>query len=155
MRMAIRHVGCAGIFVLFSYFCEEIKSKQLRKTGETVVGIFLMAYLYIINNSYEDKQTFLMHIPGGDWSRYFITLVLACGAISFFSGYFLRDVSMSLAIVMAILTIVIDCDIRHWVDKRGMLYWNQVRVITDDLCIILGFCLFITKGDNKVKVKVE
>lgn len=151
--MAIRQVGCAGVFVLFSYFNDNAKSKQLRKIGETIIGIFLMAYVYMINTTYEDEQAFLTHLPGDDWSRYFITLILACGSISFFSGYFLRDVSASLAVVMAILTIVIDCDIRYWVDKRGMYYWNQVRVVTDDLCIILGLCLFVTRGDNKVKVE--
>lgn len=151
-RMSVRLVGCAGVLVLFSYFQEQVKSRQLRKLGETLVGIFLIAYVYIINNTYEDKRAFLMHIPGGDWSRYFITLVLACGAISFFSGYFLRDVSISLAIVFAILTVAIDCDIQYWVNKRGMLYWNQVRVIADDLCIIIGFCLLISRGDNKIKM---
>lgn len=152
IRMSVRLIGCAGIYVLFSYFQEQVKSRQLRKLGETLVGIFLIAYVYIINNTYEDKRAFLMHIPGGNWIRYFITLALACGAISFFSGYFLRDVSISLAIVFAILTVAVDCDIQYWVNKRGMFYWNQVRVIADDLCIIIGFCLLMTRGDNKIKV---
>lgn len=149
--MSIRLIGCVGTFLLFSHFFDQVKSKQLRKLGETVLGIFLTAYVYSVNTIYEEKRAFLMHIPGGDWSRYFLTLVLACGAVSFFSGYFLRDVCISLAFVLAIITLMIDCDVRYWVDKRGMFFWNQIRIITDDLCIILGFCMYITRGDNKVK----
>lgn len=141
-----------GIFLIFSSIFENLPSKQLQKLGETVTGIFLMAFVYILNNSNEDKRAFLSHVPGGDWSRYFSTLVLAAGAISFFSGHFIRDVSISVIGVFGILTILVDCDINFWVEMRKMLFWNQVRLIIDDLCILLGFAMIVVRVDNRIKM---
>ncbi|XP_062592482.1 transmembrane protein 101-like [Saccostrea cucullata] len=152
IRIASRHIGCVGIFLLFSSLFENLPSKQLQKLGETVVGIFLMAYVYILNNSAEDRRAFLSHIPGGDWTRYFFTLVLAAGAISFFSGHFLRDMSITVIGVFGILTIFVDCDINFWVETKGMLFWNQVRLIIDDLCILLGFAMIVVRVDNRIKM---
>lgn len=152
IRMALRHFGCAGMFLIYSYIYDVQRLKQLRKIGETVVGIFLVAYVYALNNSPEDRKGFLSHIPGGDWSRFFFTLILACGAMCFFSGYFLRDISLSCMVVLAILTVFIDCDIRYWVNVKHMHYWNQVRLISDDLCLILGFAMIGCRFDNKIKV---
>lgn len=151
--MASRHIGCIGIFLLFSSIFENLPSKQLQKLGETVIGLFLMAFVYILNDSVEDKKSFLYHVPGGDWSRYFFTLVLAAGAISFFSGHFLRDMSISVIVMFGILTILIDCDINYWVEGNRMLFWNQVRIIIDDLCILLGFAMIVVRIDNRVKVE--
>ena len=153
IRIASRHVGCVGIFLLFSSVFENLPSKQLQKLGETVVGVFLMAFVYILNNIPEDRQAFLSHVPGGDWSRYFFTLVLTAGAISFFSGHFLRDMSISVIITFGILTILVDCDIHFWVETKGMLFWNQVRLIIDDLCILLGFSMIVVRIDNRIKVE--
>lgn len=153
IRMASRHIGCIGIFLLFSSIFENLPSKQLQKLGETVIGLFLMAFVYILNDSVEDKKAFLYHVPGGDWSRYFFTLVLAAGAISFFSGHFLRDMSISVIVMFGILTILIDCDINYWVEGNRMLFWNQVRIIIDDLCILLGFAMIVVRIDNRVKVE--
>ncbi|XP_061179134.1 transmembrane protein 101-like [Saccostrea echinata] len=152
IRIASRHIGCVGMFLLFSSLFENLPSKQLQKLGETVVGIFLMAYVYILNNSTEDRRAFLSHIPGGDWTRYFITLALAAGAISFFSGHFLRDMSITVICVFGILTIFVDCDINFWVETKGMLFWNQVRLIIDDLCILLGFAMIVVRVDNRIKM---
>lgn len=153
IRMASRHIGCVGIFLLFSSIFENLPSKQLQKLGETVIGLFLMAFVYILNDSVEDKNAFLYHVPGGDWSRYFFTLVLAAGAISFFSGHFLRDMSISVIVMFGILTILVDCDINYWVEGNRMLFWNQVRIIIDDLCILLGFAMIVVRIDNRVKVE--
>lgn len=153
IRMASRHIGCVGIFLLFSSIFENLPSKQLQKLGETVIGLFLMAFVYILNDSVEDKKAFLSHVPGGDWSRYFFTLVLAAGAISFFSGHFLRDMSISVIVMFGILTILVDCDINYWVEGNRMLFWNQVRIIIDDLCILLGFAMIVVRIDNRVKVE--
>lgn len=153
IRMASRHIGCVGIFLLFSSIFENLPSKQLQKLGETVIGLFLMAFVYILNDSVEDKKAFLSHVPGGDWSRYFFTLVLAAGAISFFSGHFLRDMSISVIVMFGILTILVDCDINYWVESNKMLFWNQVRIVIDDLCILLGFTMIVVRIDNRVKVE--
>lgn len=83
-----------------------------------------MAFVYIFNDSVEDKKVFLYYVSGGDWSRYFFIFVLAVGVISFFSGYFLRDMFISVIVMFGILIIFIDCDINYWVEGNRMLFWN-------------------------------
>ena len=148
----MRQVGCAAMFLLFSSVHDPLQSKHLRKIAETLTGFFLLGYTYILNNSPEDKRAFLLHVPGGDWARYVFTLVLAAGAISFFSGHFLHDISIALIVMFAMLTLLIDCDTGYWVENKGMHLWNQLRLICDNFNIIIGFSMVFMKFDNKIKV---
>ncbi|XP_033752923.1 transmembrane protein 101-like [Pecten maximus] len=153
IRMGIRHLGCAGMFILYSHLQDRMTSGHLRRLGEITVGITLIGLTYILNNSAEDKRAFLTHIVGGDWSRYFYTLIIACAAMSFFSGYFLRDMSISMIILLTLSTLFVDCDFTFWVDRRGMHYWNQIRIVLDDIFLILGFAMVTIRFDNIVKTK--
>ncbi|XP_021353061.1 transmembrane protein 101-like [Mizuhopecten yessoensis] len=153
MRMSIRHLGCSGMFILYSHLQDKSGSSQLRRLGEIIVGLYLIGITYILNNSAEDKRAFLSHIVGGDWSRYFYTLILACAALSFFSGYFLRDMSVSMIILLTLSTLFVDCDFTFWTNRRGMHLWNQIRIVLDDICLILGFTMLTVGFDNRVKTK--
>ncbi|XP_069131678.1 transmembrane protein 101-like [Argopecten irradians] len=151
IRMGIRHLGCAGMFVLYSYLQD--RTSSTRRLGEITIGLYLLGLTYILNNSNEDRSAFLSHIVGGDWSRYFFTLIVACAALSFFSGYFLRDMSISIVILLTLYTVFVDCDFTFWVGKRGMHHWNQVRIVMDDIFLIIGFTMVTLRFDNVIKTK--
>ena len=151
----MRHLGCGGVFVLYSFLLDTKRPVPIRKLGEIIMGLFLLGYCYVLNTSPEDKRAFVSHILGGDYSRYLFTLVMACAAISFFSGYFIRDVSLSVILCLTISTIFIDLDFTYWVETKGMLFWNQFRIICDDVCLILGFALFYVKFCNRIKAKED
>ncbi|KAK3101102.1 hypothetical protein FSP39_000947, partial [Pinctada imbricata] len=153
LRMSVHQAGCAAMFILLSSLHDPKQSKHLRKIAETLTGFFLIAYTYMLNNSPEDRRALLAHIPGDDWSRYVVTLILAAGAVCFFSGHFLRDISISLVVVFAILTLFVDCDIDYWVKSKHMHIWNQIRIIIDNICIIIGLSVVIMKFGNKVKME--
>ncbi|XP_060083499.1 transmembrane protein 101-like [Ylistrum balloti] len=155
IRMGVRHIGCAGMFILYSHLQDRKWTTHLRRIGEITVGLYLLGITYVLNNSAEDKRAFLSHVVGGDWSRYFYTLIIACAALSFFSGYFLRDMSISVIILLTLATVFVDCDLTFWVDRRGMHYWNQIRIVLDDICLILGFSMLTVRFDNIVKTNTD
>nr|KAI8760651.1 transmembrane protein 101-like [Biomphalaria glabrata] len=148
--MCTRQIGCVGVFLLFAHILDKKKSIPLRRVAEIITGLYLFAFTFLINNIKEIQSAVLSHIIGGDWGRYVLTVMLAACALSFFSGYFLRD--MSLCAVIAILSVVllVDADFNFW-SKKGVQFWNQARILADGLCVCVGLVYAFFHLDNRVK----
>lgn len=119
----------------------------MHRLGELSVATYLIAQAYLMNESYEDKKAVLDLVPGGNYARYFITLVYGSAGLCFLSGYFLKDISMSVAFLLSFLTCIIDMRFWFW-SYRGMSYWNQVRLVLDNVNLIFGFFLFMKHYEN-------
>ncbi|KAL3842240.1 hypothetical protein ACJMK2_020276 [Sinanodonta woodiana] len=155
-RISLRCFGCMGIFILYAYL-QNIKngtSKKntiLRRIGELVIGFYLVLSAYYINESSEDKRAIQYLFVGHDWTRYFLTLIYATSGICFLSGYFLKDISISLIFLLLLYTGFVDLRIDYW-KSRGILFWDQIRLIADHVTLIIGFLYLSLKYDNEIKV---
>ncbi|XP_050411352.1 transmembrane protein 101 [Patella vulgata] len=156
IHIATRHVGCAGIYIMFASFLDNQKSvasrNQLQRIGEILLGIYFFAYMYTLNNSPDYRRAFMDHVPGEDWSRYFATVALAGCALSFISGHFVRDVCLFSSFVVIFMTLVVDGDLFYWTN-RGVHYWNQIRMTLDNICAVVGFVYFSIRLENRIKVE--
>lgn len=110
-----------------------------------------MAYVYLINSISQYKFGFNTHMPGGDYMRYIVVLILAGCALSFFSGYFQRDMSLCAAIALSLTTFLVDSDIWYW-ERQGFQKWIQIRQIINSTCAVVGFFLLFLTVDNRVKI---
>ncbi|GFS12431.1 transmembrane protein 101-like [Elysia marginata] len=150
-QMCVRQIGCVGVYLMFASILDKKKSSHIRRTAEIVLGLYLFAYVYLINNTKEVRNATLSHILAGDWGRYMFTVVLAACALSFFSGYFLRDMSLCAAVTIVLLTVLVDCDFSYW-SRKGVHFWNQARMVGDNLCVCTGLFYAFFHIDNRVKM---
>lgn len=150
VRIATRHVGIIGMCLLFAHLNDPKRQLFLRKMGEGLVGIYLFCCTYLLNSTTEDKRAFLWHVPGADWSRYIVTIMYLTSSLCFMSGYFLRDIALCMVITTAFMTSFVECDIPYWTTRLRMDYWNQVRLIADNIFILIGFIMIFRKFGNRV-----
>ncbi|GFN96270.1 transmembrane protein 101-like [Plakobranchus ocellatus] len=151
LQMCVRQFGCVGVYVMFASIVDQKKSTHLRRIAEIVLGIYLFAYLYLINNTKEVRTGVISHVLLGDWGRYAFTVVLASCALSYFSGYFLRDMSLCAAVAIVFLTVLVDCHFSYW-SRKGVHFWNQARMVGDNLCVCTGLFYAFFHIDNRVKM---
>lgn len=111
------------------------------------VAVYLLGNAYLLNESYEDRRAIIEHIPGGDYARYFLTTLYACCGICFLSGYFLKDISITMAFLLCAVTMIVDLKMSYW-SYRGMAYWNQMRLVIDNVNLIIGFFVLMNHYEN-------
>jgi hypothetical protein len=152
--MVVRIGGTAGMYLIFGYLTDlQTKSTQLRRAGETIIGIYLICLNYMLINFEEDYDAFVYHVIGGEVILYIVAAVLIGCGIAFLMGKYIRDVSAICAITLIFLTLFTDVDTRYW-QIKGVDFWNQLRMITDDLCIICGLGIIATSR-RTIPEKIE
>ncbi|KAK7480415.1 hypothetical protein BaRGS_00028334, partial [Batillaria attramentaria] len=151
IMMSLRQFGCLGVYVMLAYVIDNKRSIQLRRIGEICLGLFLMSYVYLLNSVIQYKEAFYMHMLGGDGMRYLVALTLAGCALSFFSGFFLRDMSICAAATLLLTTLSVDLDLSYWMSKN-VHQWNQIRQLMNNGCAIVGLFMLFTTVDNRIKV---
>lgn len=137
--------------MVYAYLNDVQRSVPLRRIGETIIGLYLLSIAYMLNESRDDKAAFYNTIPGGDYSRFIVTLMFVAGALCFFSGYFLRDICLAMVLVTLIMTVLVDGNVSYWTYRKGMQFWNQMRIVLDQGCLITGFYLMSKKFTNRAK----
>ena len=157
VRICIRLLGVSSIYFMFAAkVSKESSSSQFSKFGQTVLGAYLLLSTYLLVNSSEDKTAFIKHVPGGEVALYVYILLLASSAISFFGGMFVYDMIQPVIVMLIISTSFIDSDINYWNRKRGVDFWIQIRLIMDNVSIILGLLFYLlTQKRDVPKSHVE
>jgi uncharacterized membrane protein YphA (DoxX/SURF4 family) len=122
----------------------------MQRIGELCIAVYLCAQAYLFNESYEDKKAIMDLIPGGNYARYALTLVFACAGLCFISGYFLKDISLAVTFVLIVFMVLVDIKFSFWT-YRGMSYWNQARLLADNVNLLFGFFLCANHYENLSK----
>ena len=84
---------------------------------------------------------------------YIWALIFGTCALCYLPGLFVHDVSHVLVVVLTISTAMVDTRIHYWTKRWGMDMWNQIRVLSDHITIILGLVMYLscTKKPQPVK----
>ncbi|KAL4225684.1 hypothetical protein ACF0H5_016373 [Mactra antiquata] len=146
-RISGRHLGCLGVYLIYSFINSNKDNKLIHRIGELCIATYLLGSAYIINESYEDKRAIMEFIPGGDYARYFLTLLFTCCGLCFLAGYFLKDISMTMGFLLMVVTLIIDMKFSYW-SYRGMAYWSQMRLVVDNVNLIVGFFVLMSHYEN-------
>ena len=158
IRMASRLVGMSGMILLYAFFTmPKPRSHQLRRIGEIFFGVYLVALTYMLVESPEDRKAFVTHMPGGEITLYVYVIILATSALCYLPGLFVHDVTQACVILIFVSTILIDCDINYWVNRRGLDYWNHIRLLVDNFFIVISLIMYLscTKKRLPEEEKVE
>lgn len=151
--MVHRIFGCAGFFVLYGFFMmKKPRSRWMLRTGETLVGFHLLAATYAMIESDVDREAFLALVPGGKVAMYVYILLMATCALCYLPGLFVRDMTFALVLLQIVNLVFVDTSFEYWESKK-MDYWNQVRIVCDDVCLLLGALMFVlcTRSPNYEK----
>lgn len=143
--MSTRLLGVAGNFLLYTYFISRKPQRQLlRRIGEFLVGFSVIFSTYSVLTIAEDRDAFLKLIPFSHVMLFVYGTILGTVGLCYIPGLFVYDVTIGLAVLLMASTVGIDMRIWYWTQYRGIHYWNQMRLIIDNLTIIAGALLYLT-----------
>jgi len=143
--MSTRLLGVAGNFLLYAYFVSRKPQPQiLRRIGECLVGFSVVFSTYSVLTIAEDREAFLKLIPLSHVMLFVYGTILGTVGLCYIPGLFVYDVTIGLAILLLASTVGVDMRIRYWTQYRGIHYWNQMRLIFDNLTIVAGALLYLT-----------
>ena len=149
--MTQRSVGVAGFVLLYAYFTmPRPKSQQLKRLGETLVGLYIFCAMYTLVECPEDREAFMEFVPGGNAMLYIFVMLYGCCTLCYLPGYFVHDVTQGLIIVVMLKTLLVDTRLSYWHNKQRMDYWAQVRLLSDNLAIITGLSMYLTCTKKQV-----
>ncbi|CAI9741072.1 Hypothetical predicted protein [Octopus vulgaris] len=139
-----RHFACAGVYIGLAYLFDKNSGKQLQQISYSVLGIYCLTLIVALNNNTELYQAFIYHFPVSDVSHVVMNILLGLCSVSLFSG--VKQVQcktfFTLAILMALISLFIDSRLSYWTEYKKVHFWNQIRLICDQICITIGFILF-------------
>ena len=153
--MGVRTIGVASVFLLYGHFTDKkvTENDQIRRLGETFLGIVMIAQVYGLIESPEDKNAFLSHIPCSVVALYIYAIILGAAGLCYLPGIFVHDVTQVLVFLYTLVTLLIDTDFNYWSKKRGLDFWNQFRLLSDSLLIVLGFIMLLSHTRKQVYAK--
>ena len=144
LRMSHRMIGVAGFYLLFAFFqSSKPRHKPLRFIGHIVVGIYILAAAYIVLQSPEDKESFLRFVPGSRPVLFVYGTLLATVGLCYLPGQFVYDVTLALIVLVTASTAFVDTRFSYWTTRRGIDYWNQMRLVTDNIMIVVGAVMYV------------
>jgi len=150
-RMSSRLLGVAGSFLLYTYFeSRQTQPRLLRRVGECLVGLSVMFITYSVLQIPEDREAFLKLVPFGYVMLFVYGTILGTVGLCYIPGLFVYDVTIGLAILLSASTIGIDMRMWYWTQRRGLHYWNQIRLIIDNLTIIIGALMYLACAEREL-----
>jgi len=151
MRMSARLLGVAGNFLLYSYFVSQApRSRSLRRSGECLVGFSVVFSVYAFLAVAEDREAFLKLVPFGHIMLFVYGTLLGTIGLCYIPGLFVYDVTIGLVVLLFASTVGVDMRMWYWTQRRGLHFWNQIRLIIDNLTIIIGALLYLVCAEREL-----
>jgi len=123
---------------------------MLRRVGEFLVGCSVMFGTYSILQVAEDREAFLKLVPFGHVMLFIYGTALGTVGLCYIPGLFVYDLTFGLAVLLSTSTLGVDMRMWYWTGRRGLHYWNQVRLIVDNLAMIAGALLYLTCAEREL-----
>ena len=154
--MVSRMIGVAGTILLYAFFtAPKPRPLQLRRFGEILVGVYLVCLTYMLVESNDDRTAFNRIIPGGDLPVYVVVLLLATACLCYLPGLFVYDIIQMLVFLIPFYTLCVDFNFYYWHKVKGMDYWNQIRLIADNVTIFLGMLMYLSCTKKQIHAKED
>ncbi|KAM4622882.1 transmembrane protein 101 [Discoglossus pictus] len=151
VRMYSRTIAIIGGFLVLASGAGEIyrqkpRSRSLQSTGQVFLGIYLICLAYTLQHSKEDRLAYLDYLPGGEPALQILFVLYGVLALSFLSGYYVRTAAQVLAVLLPLSLLLIDGNLRHWHGGRRVEFWNQMRLIGQNVGIFGVAIILATDG---------
>ncbi|KAG2460479.1 TM101 protein, partial [Polypterus senegalus] len=112
--------------------------------GQVHYGDWLKAYS--LQHSQEDRLAYLDHIPGGEITLQLLFVLYGVVALSFLSGYYVRIAAQILSTLLPLIILFIDGNIGYWHNTRRVEFWNQLKLMGQNVGIFGAVLILATDG---------
>ncbi|KAG8566550.1 hypothetical protein GDO81_013297 [Engystomops pustulosus] len=151
VRMYSRTIAVIGGFLIVASGAGEIyrqkpRSRSLQSTGQVFLGIYLICLAYTLQHSKEDRQSHLDFLPGGEPILQILFVLYGVLALSFLSGYYVRFSAQVLAVLLPFSLLLVDGNLGYWHKSRRVEFWNQMRMIGQNVGIFGAAVILATDG---------
>ncbi|KAM8947255.1 transmembrane protein 101 isoform 2-T2 [Pelodytes ibericus] len=151
VRMYSRTIAVIGGFLVLASGAGEIyrqkpRSRSLQSTGQVFLGIYLICMAYTLQHSKEDRLSYLDYLLGGEPALQILFIVYGILALSFLSGYYVRVAAQVLAVLLPLSLLFIDGNLSYWHSSRRVEFWNQMRLIGQNIGIFGAAVILATDG---------
>ena len=102
--------------------------------------------MYSLQHSQEDRLAYLDHIPGGELTVQLLVVVFGVLALSFLSGCYVRLAAQILAILLPLVVLFVDGNFGYWHRSRRVEFWNQMKLIGQNVGIFGAVLILATDG---------
>ncbi|XP_030397342.1 transmembrane protein 101 isoform X1 [Gopherus evgoodei] len=151
VRMYSRTIAIIGGFLILASGAGEIyrqkpRSRSLQSTGQVFLGIYLICVAYSLQHSKEDRLAYLNHILGGEITLQLLFILYGVLALSFLSGYYVSTAAQILSVILPLVILFIDGNLGYWHDSRRIEFWNQMKLIGQNVGIFGAVIILATDG---------
>ncbi|NWV65043.1 TM101 protein, partial [Malurus elegans] len=151
VRMYSRTIAIIGGFLILASGAGELyrqkpRSRSLQSTGQVFLGIYLICQAYSLQHSTEDRLAYLDHLLGGELALQLLFLLYGLLALAFLSGYYVRTAAQVLAVLLPLAILLIDGNLGYWHALRRVEYWNQMKLIGQNVGIFGAVVILATDG---------
>ncbi|XP_010571443.1 PREDICTED: transmembrane protein 101 [Haliaeetus leucocephalus] len=151
VRMYSRTIAIIGGFLILASGAGELyrqkpRSRSLQSTGQVFLGIYLICQAYSLQHSKEDRLAYLNHLLGGELALQLLFILYGLLALAFLSGYYVRAAAQVLAVLLPLAILLIDGNIGYWHDSRRVEFWNQMKLIGQNVGIFGAVVILATDG---------
>ncbi|XP_003465795.1 transmembrane protein 101 [Cavia porcellus] len=151
VRMYSRTVAIIGGFLVLASGAGELyrrkpRSRSLQSTGQVFLGIYLICVAYSLQHSKEDRLAYLNHLPGGELMVQLFFLLYGVLALAFLSGYYVTLAAQILAVLLPPVMLLIDGNIAYWHHTRRVEFWNQMKLLGENVGIFGAAVILATDG---------
>lgn len=101
---------------------------------------------YSLQHSKEDRLAYLNHLLGGELALQLLFILYGLLALAFLSGYYVRAAAQVLAVLLPLAILLIDGNIGYWHDSRRVEFWNQMKLIGQNVGIFGAVVILATDG---------
>ncbi|XP_041282507.1 transmembrane protein 101-like isoform X3 [Onychostruthus taczanowskii] len=112
--------------------------------GHVHYGDWLKAYS--LQHSTEDRLAYLDHLLGGELALQLLFLLYGLLALAFLSGYYVRTAAQVLAVLLPLAILLIDGNLGYWHALRRVEFWNQMKLIGQNVGIFGAVVILATDG---------
>ncbi|KAG5263039.1 hypothetical protein AALO_G00281780 [Alosa alosa] len=151
VRMYSRALAIIGGFLVLASGAGEVyrqkpRTRSLQSTGQVFLGIYLICMVYSLQHSQEDRVAYLDHIPGGELTVQLLVVVFGVLAFAFLSGVYVRIAAQILSIMLPLVVLFIDGNLGYWHRTRHVEFWNQMKLIGQNVGIFGAVLILATDG---------
>ncbi|XP_044300568.1 transmembrane protein 101 isoform X2 [Varanus komodoensis] len=151
VRMYSRTIAIIGGLLILASGAGEIyrqkpRNRSLQSTGQVFIGIYLICVAYSLQHSKEDRLAHLSGIPGGEIALQLLFVLYGVLALSFLSGYYITIAAQILSVILPLVVLFIDGNLSYWHDSRRVEFWNQMKLIGQNVGIFGAAIILATDG---------
>lgn len=149
--MYSRTVAIIGGFLVLASGAGELyrrkpRSRCLQSTGQVFLGIYLICVAFSLQHSQEDRLAYLNLLPGGELTVQLFFLLYGVLALAFLSGYYVALAAQILAVLLPPVMLLIDGNVTYWHHTRRVEFWNQMKLLGENVGIFGAAVILATDG---------